>query len=86
MKNDFPYISLKNVENADLTKIENYVHYGGFSAVKQALSISADNIVDWIKKIRIKRAGRCWFFHRLKAVFYKKFVRGMSAKVCYMQC
>ncbi len=84
MKNDFPYISLKNVDKADLTKIENYLHFGGFSAIKQSLGLSADEIIDRIKKAGLRGRGGAGFPTGLKQSFTKT-----SCEVClqkYVVC
>ncbi|MCX7863071.1 MAG: SLBB domain-containing protein [Bacteroidales bacterium] len=65
-------ISLKDSDRYDLNNIENYIKTSGFEALKKALSMNPDAIVESIKKSGLRGRGGAGFPTGMKQSFTKR--------------
>ena len=65
-------ILLKNINNPDAYKIENYIKGGGYKALEAALKLKPDNIIQMVKDSGLRGRGGAGFSTGLKWSFIPK--------------
>lgn len=65
-------VLLKNIDKPEAFKIENYIQNGGYTAIRAALKLSPDNIIQIVKDSGLRGRGGAGFSAGLKWSFIPK--------------